>query len=119
VRYRLSDEEADPARLLRPRTTSYRIAEIEGGESGPAAVLQNFVHGLRSHHLPLLRAQTQQGAGFGTEIASSTYDDDLEPNEEPFEGVLLTSNIRKDEVVLSRTAYKRLIDALLALPSPA
>jgi hypothetical protein len=118
VRYWLSDEEADPARLLRARTASYRIAEVAGGEGGAAAVLQNFVHGLRAHHLPVLRAQTERGAGFGTEIASSMYDDDLEPDDEPFEGVLVSSNILQDEVVLSRTSYKRFVDALLAFPLP-
>jgi len=118
VRYQLGDEEVDPKRILKPRTANHRIAEVEGGESGAMAVVQNFVHGFRPHHLPRLREQTDRGAGYGHEAASSMFDDDLEPGDEPFEGVLITSNIRSDEVVMSRAAYKRLIDALLDLPPP-
>jgi hypothetical protein len=119
VRYRLSDEEADPARLLLPRAAPFRLAEVAGAESGGApAVVQNFVHGMRPQYLPLLRRQTEREAGFGHDVAASMYDDDLDPDDEPFEGVLITSQVIDDEVVLSREAYERLVDALLALPPP-
>jgi hypothetical protein len=48
MRYLLSDEEADPARLLRPRTRNFCLAEVEGAENGgAAAVLSLFITGLR------------------------------------------------------------------------
>jgi hypothetical protein len=52
----------------------------------------------------------------GHEGGHSTYDDDLDPSDEPFEGVLIGSQFSMDTAVLSRAAYKRLVDALLALP---
>lgn len=118
MRYVLSDDEVDPARILKPRSAPYLIADVVGGESGAMAVVQNFVHQFRRKNLARLRELTDQGIGYGGEVASAMFDDDLEPGDEPFEGVLLTSQIYEDQVVLSRTAYKRLIDAMVALPPP-
>jgi hypothetical protein len=118
MRYVLTDDDVDPARILRPRSSPHWIADVAFAEAGPMAVVQNFVHQFRRRNLPRLRELTEQGIGFGGEVANSMFDDDLEPGDARFEGVLLTSQIYDDEVVLSRAAYKRLVDAMLALPPP-
>lgn len=116
MRYVLSDDDVDPARVLKPRSAPYLIADVVGGETGAMAVVQNFVHQFRRNALARLRELADQGIGLGGEVAGSMFDDDLEPGDELFEGVLLTSQIYDDQVVLSRAAYKRLVDAMLALP---
>lgn len=119
MRYQLSDEEADPTRLLGARQASHHLAEVQGAEDGGArAVLQDFVNAFQPRQLERLRQLTADGVGFGTEIAGSMYDDDLEPGDEPFEGVLITASFRDDEVVLSREAFRRLVDAMVALAPP-
>lgn len=118
MRYVLSDDEVDPSRILRPRSAPHVIADVAGGESGAMAVVQVFVHQFRRRDLERLRDATKKGIGIGGEVAGSTFDDDREPGDEPFQGVLLVSQIHEDEVVLSRDAYRRLVDAMLASPPP-
>lgn len=71
--------------------------------------------GLRSRPDPRARlgALTDRWIGYGSDRGYSIFDDDLEPNEEPFTGVRLVSNRLPDEVILSRAAYRRLVDAIL------
>lgn len=118
MRYVLRDDEVDPAHILKPRFAPYVIADVVGGESGPMAVVQLFVHQFRRRHLEMLREATEKGIGVGGEVAASMFDDDLEPGDERFDGVLLVSQLHDDEVVLSRAAYERLVHAMLALPPP-
>lgn len=119
MRYHLSDEDADPTRLLGARQASHHLAEVQGADDGGArAVLQDFVNAFQPRQLAQLRELTAQGVGFGVDVAGSMYDDDLEPGDEPFEGVLVTAHFRGDEVVLSREAYRRLVDAMVALGPP-
>lgn len=119
MRYHLTDDEADPSKLLGARQYSHHLAEVQGAEDGGArAVLQDFVNAFRPRYLERLRELTAQGVGYGVEIAGSTYDDDLEPGDEPFEGVLVKATFRGDEVVLSREAFQRLVDAMVALAPP-
>lgn len=118
MRYLLTDDEVDPARILKPRSAPHVIADVVGGERGAMAVVQIFVHQFRRRDLERLREATRKGIGIGGEVAGSTFDDDLEPGDERFDGVLLVSQLHDDEVVLSRAAYERLVDAMLALPPP-
>lgn len=116
MRYQLSNEEADPKKLLAAPTTSQHLAEVVGSDAnGARSVLQDFVNAFRPRELARLKELTDAGVGFGVEIASSMYDDDLEPGDEPFEGVLIRANFRDDEVVVSRDAFRRLVDAMVAL----
>ncbi|HET9624568.1 MAG TPA: hypothetical protein VFP84_24535 [Kofleriaceae bacterium] len=48
-------------------------------------MLQDFVNAFQQHELAQLKELTDAGIGYGVEIASSMYDDDLEPGEEPFQ----------------------------------
>ena len=116
MRYQLSNEESDPKKLLTSSEVSHHLAEVVGSDAGGArSVLQDFVNAFQPRELLRLKALTDAGIGFGVEIASSMYDDDLEPGDEPFEGVLIRAHFRSDEVVLSRGAFKRLVDAMVAL----
>lgn len=116
MRYQLSNEESDPRKLLTSPEMSHRLADVVGSDGGGArSVLQDFVNAFQPRELARLKELTDAGVGFGVEIASSMYDDDLEPGDEPFEGVLIRANFRNDEVVLSREAFKRLVDAMVAL----
>jgi hypothetical protein len=65
VRYVLTDDEVAPARILRPRSAPYVIADVAGGESGAMAVVQIFVHQFRRRHLESLREATKKGIGIG------------------------------------------------------
>ena len=119
MRFHLTDDEADPSKLLAARQASHHLAEVNGAdEDGARAVLQDFVNAFQPGQLERLRELTARGVGFGVEIAGSMYDDDLEPGDEPFEGVLITAYFRGDEVVLSREAFRRLVDAMVALAPP-
>ena len=114
MRYLLTDHEADPALLLRPATALDRCADVIGHEAGgPAAVLHDFVTAFRPAQLPRLQELTARNVGFGVETASSMFDDDLDSENEPFEGVLIVAPFRGDEVVVSRAAYKRFVAAML------
>lgn len=116
MRYQLSNEEADPKKLLTSPEVHHNLADVVGSDAGGAhLILQDFVNAFQPHELARLKELTDAGVGFGVEIANFQYDDDLEPGDEPFEGVLIRSNFRGDEVVLSREAFKRLVDAMIAL----
>lgn len=116
MRYQLSDEEADPNQLLVAPGERHHLADVVGADkSGARTVLQDFVNAFQPHELTRLKELTDADVGYGVEIASSMYDDDLEPGDEPFEGVLVRANFRGEEVVLSRNAFKRLVDAMVAL----
>jgi hypothetical protein len=116
VRYQLSNEEADPKTLLAAPEVSHHLAEVVESDTGGArSVLQDFVNAFQPRELARLKELTDAGIGFGVEIASSRYDDDLERGDEPFAGVLIRANFRNDEVVLSREAFKRLVDEMVAL----
>lgn len=116
MRYQLTDEAADPRTLLGARQEPHHLAEVQGAASDPArAVLQDFVNAFSPRRLAELKACTDREVGFGIELVSTMYDDDLDPGDEPFTGVLISAHYRDDEVVLSRAAYARLVDAMLAL----
>lgn len=116
MRYHLSDAEVDPRTLLGARQVPHHLAEVHGADGDPArAVLQDFVNAFEPRDLARLHELTAQGIGYGVEVASSMYDDDLEPGDEPFAGVLVRASFRGDEVVVSRAAFARLVDAMVAL----
>lgn len=119
MRYVLRDDDVDPRRLLRPRSDPHVLADVAGAaDGGAAAVLQAFVGVFRARDLEWLRDTTARGVGCGTEFGHSTFDDDLDPEEERFQGVRLRSSLLRDEIVMSKSAYGRLVEALLALPPP-
>jgi hypothetical protein len=114
MRYVLRDDAADPAMLLTEPRREEAVAGIVGAEAGgAAAVLGDFVAGLDRRRLPRLAELTAQGAGYGHEFAASMFDDDLEEDDEPFEGVLISAQFRDDDVVMSRAAYGKLVAALV------
>ncbi|MDQ3370747.1 MAG: hypothetical protein M3680_35465 [Myxococcota bacterium] len=114
MRYVLTDADADPAAWLTAPPYPYLLAGVAGAEQGGvAAVLQDFVSAIGVEHVERLREVTAAEVGYGVEMAGSMYDDDLEPGDEPFEGVLITTNMRDDAVVLSRAAYARLVQAMV------
>jgi len=113
MRYRLSNEAAAPEHLLRPARYDHTLADVAAADKGgAAAVLRDFVEGIQPGQLENLLAATARGAGYGHEFAASTYDDDLDEDDEPFEGVLITARFRPDDVVLSRRGYEQLVAAL-------
>ena len=111
----MSDDEVDPAVLLIASANAYHLAEVVGADQDPArGVLQDFVNAFHGRYLTRLVELTRAGVGFGVEVAGSMYDDDLEPGDEPFEGVLVTAYFRAESVVMSRAAFARLVDAIVA-----
>jgi hypothetical protein len=115
MRYLLQDDAVDPAQLLAEPQREDAVAGVVGAEAGgAAAVLGDFVAGLDQRRLMRLAELTAQGAGYGHEFAGSMFDDDLDEDDEPFEGVLISAQFRDDDVVMSRDAYNKLVGALLA-----
>ncbi|MBA3821088.1 MAG: hypothetical protein H0X17_19540 [Deltaproteobacteria bacterium] len=115
----LTDADADPAALLTDPPYPSLLAGVVGAEQGgAAAVLQDFVSAIGVEHVERLRELTASEVGYGVEMAGSSYDDDLEPGDEPFEGVLITTSMRDDAVVLSRAAFARLVQALVNRARP-
>jgi hypothetical protein len=115
MRYILQDDAVDPAQLLTEPQREEAVAGVVGAErGGAAAVLGDFVAGLDHRRLLRLAELTDQGAGFGHEFASALYDDDLDEDDVPFEGVLISAQFRDDQVVMSRDAYTKLVGALVA-----
>lgn len=55
------------------------------------------------------------GIGCGFEMSDAQYDDDLEPDEEPFEGVRVTNHMDNESIVLSRSGYEQLALRFLEL----
>lgn len=86
-----------------------RLVEVSG--THPAMPLfQDFFCLFTWRLLPWLGRCAAAQVGIGHELASTTYDDDLDPDEEPFEGVLLIAHFRDQAIVLSRQE----MDAILA-----
>jgi len=112
MRYQLDDQDLAPERVLVSPRYDHTLADVANLVPPAADVLRDFVEGIQPHHLAQLAELAASGAGFGHEIASSTYDDDVDSDVVPFEGVLITAEFRPDEVVMSRHAYARLVDAL-------
>lgn len=113
MHYVLDDEQASPDRLLLPSSQEGRVAEVVGAsEGGAAAVIGDFIAGIQPRYLGDLRELTANGIGFGHDFASAGFSEDLEPDEEPFDGVRIVAQFRDDDVVMSKAAYVRLVNAL-------
>jgi hypothetical protein len=83
-------------------------AVITSGEG--AEILEDWLGMLTWSHLTVLADCAARQVGFGHEVAHSGYDDDRDPDEEPFAGVRITGTFRDASVVLARAE----MDALLA-----
>lgn len=83
-------------------------AVTTSGEGGK--ILEDWLGMLTWSHLPVLADCAARQVGFGHEVAYSSYDDDRDPDEEPFAGVRITGTFRDASVVLTRAE----MDALLA-----
>jgi len=124
LRYYISNDEADLKNLVAPAAGDHFV-EVAGTGAG-RAVLVDFIDGFLADErcLQRLRECTLRDLGFGTEHGGSLFDDDIDGNMEPFEGVLVhvtdfaSSSGRDEEVVLSRVAFKRLVNAMVSLYSP-
>ncbi|XGV98001.1 MAG: hypothetical protein ACAF41_03505 [Leptolyngbya sp. BL-A-14] len=70
-------------------------------------LLQSFIQNINWNNLRFFSMCAAEGVGCGFEVISSHYDDDLEPDEEPYTGVQITSWIGDEPtIVLSREAYE-------------
>lgn len=85
------------------------VAEIAGAD--PAVPLfRDLLGALPWSQLRLIAGCAARQVGSGNEIASFAYDDDIDEDEEPFEGVRLTGDFRDEVAVFTRAEW----DAILA-----
>ncbi len=99
---------------LAPSPYPSRVCEVAATGEG-ADILQDWLGMLNWSHLPLFADCAAREVGFGHEVAASTYDDDLEPDDEPFAGALITGTFRDGALMLSRAEIDALYLALFAL----
>ncbi|MES2642625.1 MAG: hypothetical protein V4850_24290 [Myxococcota bacterium] len=92
-----------------PSTYPSRVCAVSTSGEG-AEILEDWLGMLTWSRLPVLADCAARQVGFGHEPAHSGYHDDRDPDDEPFEGVLVTGTFRDASVVLSRAE----MDALLA-----
>ena len=103
-----------PSVQLAPSPYPSRVCQVTATGEG-ADLLQDWLGMLNWSHLPLFADCAAREVGFGHEVAASAYDDDLEPDDEPFEGARITGNFREGALVLSRAELDDLYLALFAL----
>lgn len=98
------DSEVDSIILERHSDKDY-VARFSA-TSPELDLLNGFLGHLRWEDLDFFAMCIARGAGCGFDVTSTHYDNELEPNEEPFAGVKIYDDFEED-VVLSRQAYER------------
>ncbi|MBD2208107.1 hypothetical protein H6G33_37540 [Calothrix sp. FACHB-1219] len=89
-----------------PSTTHAGIVDIDAPEG--LRPLQAFFWAISWNNLVFFANCVADGIGCGFEVANTQYDDDLEPDEEQFEGVCVNSQMDDESIVLSRHAFEEL-----------
>lgn len=82
------------------------IADIDGDKK--LRPLRIFFWEITWNNLLFFAECVADEVGCGFEMSGSQYDDDIEPNEEPYEGVQVTEYMEDTSVILSRNAYHEL-----------
>jgi hypothetical protein len=71
-------------------------------------LLHYFVRSVRWSALDFFSGCVVKAVGCGFEAVGSQYDDDLEPDDEPYTGVQIYCQFEDEPIVLSRRAYETL-----------
>ncbi|MDA8017680.1 MAG: hypothetical protein MPN21_09555 [Thermoanaerobaculia bacterium] len=81
-------------------------------------LVRDLIDGLTWNSLRTLVSCVSRQVGFGTDLVSLTYDDDLDDDETPFEGVRFEHAFEDDVLILSRAEmddlFARFLETLLA-----
>lgn len=99
---------------LAPSPYPNRVCSVTVTGDG-SDILQDWLGMLSWSQLPLFADCAAREVGFGHEVAASGYDDDRDPDDEPFEGVRVTGAFRDGAVVLSRTEIDAIYLTLFAM----
>jgi hypothetical protein len=89
-----------------PSTTHAGIVDIDAPEG--LRPLQVFFWEISWNYLVFFASCVADGIGCGFEVSNTQYDDDLEPDEEQFEGVRVNSSMDNESIVVSRLAFEKL-----------
>lgn len=91
-----------------PRESHYSVLVDALDELRP---IKTFLESVRWSHIDTCAHNVLFHVGFGNDLADFDFGDDLEPDEQPFEGVRFSEilSIPPREVIMSQTAFERLM----------
>ena len=91
-----------------PRKSHYSVQVDAAEELRPIKI---FLESVRWSHIDTCAHSILLHAGFGNDLAGFDFGEDLEPGEQPFEGVRFSEllSVPPREVIVSRMAFERLM----------
>jgi hypothetical protein len=91
-----------------PRESHYSVLVDAVEELRP---IKTFLESVRWSHIDTCAHSVLFYVGFGNDLAGFDFGDDLDPGEQPFEGVRFSEllSIPPREIIVSQTAFERLI----------
>jgi hypothetical protein len=87
------------------------VADLVAGPE--LAPLRLLVQAAGWRQLDFLARTAADAVGAGLEVVATMYDDDLDPDDEPFAGVRILDTLDRDSIVVSRRAYETVVLRLL------